>query len=53
MYYEYKVIIREQLENLMSEDELNEVGLKGWELVFCLKIFNKVHYHFKRAQEAN
>lgn len=53
MHYEYRIIIREQLKDLMTEDELNELGLHGWELIFMLKIFSKVHYHFKKASETN
>jgi hypothetical protein len=35
---------------LPSEDELNDLGAKGWELAAAFMVSNEAHFYFKRIK---
>jgi hypothetical protein len=50
--WEYKVVVSDAAEHaLLSEQELNDLGSIGWELVGVAGLTSKVQYCFKRARE--
>lgn len=58
MSFKYKTIKRAEYK-LLKEEELNELGLKGWELITTFKIpvsagaliHYEIHYIFKLKQD--
>jgi hypothetical protein len=49
--WDYKVVVRDAAEHsLLSEQELNDLGSTGWELVGVVALTSKVQYCFKRAR---
>jgi hypothetical protein len=48
--WEYKRVIREVTAELMSEAELNALGVEHWELVGVVPVGTQVHFYFKREQ---
>lgn len=50
--WEYKVVVKDAAAHtLLSEEELNDLGLSGWELVGVVGLPGKVQYCFKRARK--
>jgi hypothetical protein len=50
--WEYKVVVRRVPEEaLLSEEELNDLGSKGWELGGVATITGAVQYSFKRLRK--
>jgi hypothetical protein len=50
--WEYRVVVKNVAEEgLLSEQELNELGKGGWELVGVAVPSSKVHFYFKRARK--
>jgi hypothetical protein len=49
--WEYMTAVRNALaEELPSEQELNEWGASGWELVGVAGVSGKMHFYFKRTR---
>lgn len=48
--WEYKEVIREIADGIMSEAELNALGAERWELVGVVPAGARVHFYFKREQ---
>jgi hypothetical protein len=49
--WEYKVVSKNAAdETLLSEDELNALGVSGWELVGVVPLAGKVQFFFKRVR---
>jgi hypothetical protein len=49
--WEYKVVVKATTEaDLLSEEQLNELGSSGWELAGIVGLPGKVQYCFKRAR---
>lgn len=49
--WEYKVVVKTAAEELLSEQELNELGASGWELVGVLALSGRVQFYFKRVRK--
>jgi hypothetical protein len=50
--WEYKILVKSGAEEeLLSEHELNEIGLKGWELAGVATRPDKVRFYFKRVRK--
>ena len=50
--WEYRVVVRNGAdEGLLSEQELNELGAGGWELVGVVALPGNVHFYFKRVRK--
>ena len=47
--WEYQVVSR-NVEQLLSQDELNTLGEDGWELVGVVHLPNTVQFYFKRTR---
>jgi hypothetical protein len=49
--WQYKHIARELSQgNMPEEDELNELGKEGWELVSAIQYASTLHMYFKRIK---
>jgi hypothetical protein len=48
--WEYTVVVRD-VEDLVSEKELNALGVDGWELAGVVTLQQKVHFYFKRIRK--
>jgi hypothetical protein len=49
--WQYKQITRDLAQsNIPNEDELNELGKDGWELVSAFNYANTLHMYFKRIK---
>jgi hypothetical protein len=48
--WEYKEVIREIADGIMSEAELNALGAERWELVGILPVGSRIHFYFKRER---
>jgi hypothetical protein len=49
--WEYKAVVRDAADQeVLSEKELNELGVSGWELVGVVAVLGKVHFYFKRVR---
>jgi hypothetical protein len=49
--WEYKVVVRNiDKEALLSEDDLNALGLEGWELAGTATLPHQVQFYFKRVR---
>lgn len=46
--WEYKEVVREVADNLLSEAELNALGAERWELAGIAAAGAQVHFYFKR-----
>jgi hypothetical protein len=50
--WEYKVVVKNAAEEeFLSEQELNELGVGGWELVGVAALSGKVQFYFKRVRK--
>jgi hypothetical protein len=50
--WEYKVVVRHIEEKaLLSEDELNALGVDGWELAGAATLPQQVQFYFKRVRK--
>jgi hypothetical protein len=51
--WEYKVVLKNVPEaEVLSEQELNELGVTGWELIGVATLADKVQFYFKRARKS-
>jgi hypothetical protein len=51
--WEYKVVLKNVPEaEVLSEQELNELGVKGWELIGVATLADKVQFYFKRVRKS-
>jgi hypothetical protein len=49
--WEYKVVSKDLADDAsLSEEELNELGTSGWELVGVAPLQTKVQFYFKRVR---
>ena len=48
--WEYKEVVRDPAEGLLSEAELNVLGADHWELAGVAPARNRVHFYFKRER---
>lgn len=52
LVWEYKEIKRDSsTESLLSVEELNELGMDGWEMTGVIEHHPLVHFYFKRQVE--
>ena len=50
--WEYRVIVKNAAgRELLGEQELNELGMKGWELTGVATLADKVQFYFKRPRK--
>jgi hypothetical protein len=49
--WEYTIIVKNAPGELLSEQELNELGSKGWELAGVATLPDKVQFYFKRVRK--
>lgn len=50
--WEYKIVARNvAAEKLLSEQELNALGVSGWELVGVVTLPDQVQFYFKRIRK--
>jgi hypothetical protein len=50
--WEYKAIVRNAEEGLLSEAELNAMGAEHWELTGVAGVGSDVHFYFKRERRS-
>jgi hypothetical protein len=49
--WEYRTIVKNTTaEELLSEEELNALGVSGWELTGVVTLRRRVHFYFKRIR---
>lgn len=50
--WEYKIVVKDDAaEELVSEQELNALGVSGWELVGVVTLPGNVQFFFKRIRK--
>jgi hypothetical protein len=49
--WEYKVVVKNIKEPMLSEDDLNALGLAGWELAGTATLAEQVQFFFKRVRK--
>ena len=50
--WEYKIVVKNAAaEGLLSEQELNALGVSGWELAGVVTLAGNVQFYFKRLQK--
>jgi hypothetical protein len=50
--WEYRIVVKNlAAEELLSEQELNALGVSGWELAGVVTLADKVQFYFKRIRK--
>jgi hypothetical protein len=50
--WEYKDIVRDAANGLLTEAELNGLGAEHWELTGVVAVGPEVHFYFKRERHS-